>query len=234
MRWAGGDDIDFLPVANLNVTSSSCSASSSSCRSATSIYPFPPLSFSRCYRPPFPRILVDPLSPFTPLLSILRSSSSTSTLGPSVLRENVHVHRAHSRRNNHFFVPDNTCAASPRAVAARILLVSRSSSFFFLFLCRGFSSFFAAHPSSPPPPDRGEIELTWTRQFSIFLSPVGIMAFFFCPFFCFFSFFFRSTLQVLDARYAVFQRCSRVSRMLAKIVLEYRGTHLVVEIKRVD
>lgn len=39
---------------------------------------------------------------------------------PSVLRENVHVHRAHSRRNNHFFVPDNT--RSPRR--PRVLQIS--------------------------------------------------------------------------------------------------------------
>ena len=52
------------------------------------------------------------------VLPLLFSPSTfyATTLGPSVLRENVHVHRAHSRRNNHFFVPDNTCAASPRRV----------------------------------------------------------------------------------------------------------------------
>lgn len=50
---------------------------------------------SLCCHPPPPRPLVQPAP------------------RPSVLRENVHVHRAHSRRNNHFFVPDNTRSASP-------------------------------------------------------------------------------------------------------------------------
>lgn len=58
------------------------------------------------FRPP-PTAASPPSSP--PALSLVQPAPR-----PSVLRENVHVHRAHSRRNNHFFVPDNTRSrASP-------------------------------------------------------------------------------------------------------------------------
>lgn len=173
-------------------------------RSATSIY----LPFFTPAHHRFPPLYPLRSSPSLPSPSTFYAT----TLGPSVLRENVHVHRAHSRRNNHFFVPDNTCAASPRRVNSLPFAVSpvrrRSSTSLALFhfsiylrpsapLCRFFRAWLFFLPPPLPlflpffffsPPRRApffsttrthaEIELTWTRQFSIFPSPVGIMTFF--------------------------------------------------------
>lgn len=119
---------------------------------------------------------------------------------PSVLRENVHVHRAHSRRNNHFFVPDNTRSASPasckffsspdRRLRPPPAIPDTIPRILCPFFRRTFfrrPPFFYTHltipvrslpPPLPPTVEQGEIELTWTRQFSIFLFPVGAMTFF--------------------------------------------------------
>lgn len=121
------------------------------------------------------------------------------------------MHRAHSRRNNHFFVPDNTRSASPASckfssspdrrlrppppaipdTIPRILCpffrrtFFRRPPFFYTHLTiPRFAPSPRHHPPVPPPPplpptvEQGEIELTWTRQFSIFLFPAGAMTFF--------------------------------------------------------
>lgn len=166
-------------------------------RSATSIY----LPFFTPAHHRFPPLYPLRSSPSLPSPSTFYAT----TLGPSVLRENVHVHRAHSRRNNHFFVPDNTCAASPRRVNSlpfvvvppplslsftflsisvhRLLFVGFSAPGFFSSLPPLFLPFFFFSPPRRAPffsttRTHAEIELTWTRQFSIFPSPVGIMTFF--------------------------------------------------------
>lgn len=72
----------------------------------------PPLHHQPPFLSPAPSPPPPPLHP-PPLLPGLSLSHRRSAPRPSVLRENVHVHRAHSRRNNHFFVPDNTRSASP-------------------------------------------------------------------------------------------------------------------------
>lgn len=111
------------------------------------------------------------------------------------------MHRAHSRRNNHFFVPDNTRSASPASCKfssspdRRLRLPPAIPDTIPRILCPFFRRtffrrppFFYTHltipvrslpPPLPPTVEQGEIELTWTRQFSIFLFPVGAMTFFF-------------------------------------------------------
>ena len=88
VRWAGGDDIDFLPVANLNVTSSSYSLSTSSSSSSSSsschsfvrslarsfvrsfVRPLPSTCLFSPRRFPLPHLHRDPLRSSPSLLSL--------------------------------------------------------------------------------------------------------------------------------------------------------------------
>ena len=70
MRWAGGDDIDFLPVANLNVTSSSATLYLLLLLLFLFLFLFPP-----AVRPPPSTTLFSPLLHHHPLLYPPRPSS---------------------------------------------------------------------------------------------------------------------------------------------------------------
>lgn len=107
--------------------------------------------------------------------------STTASDQPTASRNSPRHHPARSFTRHHLPPP-------PPSPFARVLSIFSSNLFSSLALLLQ-----PAHPSRPPPPhpplrflspspptvEQGEIELTWTRQFSIFPFPVGAMTFFF-------------------------------------------------------